>query len=129
MLSDNMSLHGMHAFLHSADGCQFRQNYRITAGPSLEELEIWFLRLNAKEAFIVEYEDTEWQLPACLNQLPLYCTFCTHLERCDCHKPADATASRKTLRENARKWCESPDFAEARLPANVRARISEFARA
>ena len=129
MLRDNMSLHGMHAFLHSEDGCQFRQNYRITAFPSLEELEIWFLRLNAKEAFIVEYEDTEWQLPACLNQLPLYCTFCTHLERCDCHKPADATASRKTLRENARKWCESPDFAEARLPANVRARISEFAHA
>lgn len=129
MLRDNMSLHGMHAFLHSPDGCEFRRNHHITAGPSLEELEIWFLRLNAKEAFIVEYEDTEWQLPACLNQLPLYCTFCTHLDRCNCHNPADATASLNTLRENARKWCESRDFAEARLPENVRARISEFARA
>lgn len=128
MLCGDTSLRGVHAFVHSEDGCKFRRNHKITASPSLEELEIWFVRLNAKQAFIVEYEGNQWQLWACLT-VPLYCTFCTHLERCDCHKPADATASRKTLRENVRTWCENQEFAEARLHANVRARISEFARA
>ena len=97
------SLGALHRFLNSEGGKLFRQFYKIDANPSERELDMWFRRLNFEREWMKFYKNSKSRLNHGMD-VPLYCTFCPHIARCQCHYPDDAEHSKEALEANQVKW-------------------------